>query len=394
MLTEADLHDNFYGSHLAQYQGNGTYKLAAPSADDGNSFPFFANSKLPWTMPWRVIMIGKQVSTIVESNLVEHVSEASQIANTAWIQPGISTWSWWSNLYSPTEFMSLKNYIDFTATMNLPYFLVDVGWPNMGGGGNINDLITYANTKNVKLWLWYNSGGPSNPYPDSPRDLMHIQSVRRAEFARIQALGIKGVKVDYFESDKQELIKLYLDILRDAADFQLMVNFHGNTLPKGWSRTYPNLVSMEAVKGSEAYIFDGNNFRPNAPAHHTILPFTRNVVGPMDFTPTIIGEGRGVVHLSTDVHEIALLNTFECGQTHLVDKIASYNTLPTLAKTMISQQPTTWDETRLVEGFPGTHVVFARRKGENWYISGINGENQVRNLTLSLPFIATGDYTK
>lgn len=151
---------------------------------------------------------------------------------------------------------------------------------------------------------------------------------------------------------------------------------------------------MEAVKGSEAYIFDGNNFRPNAPAHHTILPFTRNVIGPMDFTPTIIGEGRGVVHLSTDVHEIALLNTFECGQTHLVDKIASYNTLPTLAKTMISQQPTTWDETRLVEGFPGTHVVFARRKGENWYISGINGENQVRNLTLSLPFIATGDYTK
>jgi hypothetical protein len=339
-------------------------------------------------------MIGKQVSTIVESNLVEHVSEPSQITNTAWIQPGLSAWSWWSSLDSPKDFIKMRNFVDFTAEFNLPYFLIDVDWTLMENGGNVNDLINYANSKNVKLWLWYNSGGPSNNYGDQPRDLMHIQSVRRQEFARIKALGIKGVKVDYFQSDKQEIIKLYLDILKDAADYQLMVNFHGSIVPKGWSRTYPNLVSMEAVKGSEAYIFDGDNFRPNAPAHHTILPFTRNVIGPMDFTPTIIGEGRGVVHYTTDVHEIALLNIFECGQTHLVDRAAGYTGLPTLAKTMISLLPTTWDETHLVEGYPGTHVVFARRKGENWYISGINGENQIRNLTLSLPFINTGDYTK
>lgn len=394
LLTEADLHDNFHGSHLAQYQGNGTYSLATPSPDDGNSYSAFASSTLPWTMPWRVIMIGKQLNTVVESSLVEHVSESSKIANTAWIQPGLSAWSWWSSLDSPTDFIKMKNFVDFTAGFNLPYFLVDVGWTLMGNGGNANDLINYANSKNVKLWLWYNSGGPSNDYGDQPRDLMHIQSIRRQEFARIKALGIKGVKVDYFQSDKQEIIKFYLDILRDAADYELMVNFHGSIVPKGWSRTYPNLVSMEAVKGSEAYIFDGDNFRPNAPAHHTILPFTRNVVGPMDFTPTIIGEGREVIHLTTDVHEIALLNIFECGQTHLVDRAASYDNLPTLAKTMISNLPTTWDETHLVEGYPGTHVVFARRKGENWYISGINGENQVRNLTLSLPFITTGDYLK
>ena len=394
LLTEADLHDNFYGSHLAQYQGNGTYSLVTPSPDDGNIYPAFASSTLPWTMPWRVIMIGKQVSTVVESSLVEHVSESSQIVNTNWIQPGISAWSWWSSLDSPTDFVKMKNYVDFTADFNLSYLLVDVGWTLMGNGGNANDLINYANEKNVKLWLWYNSGGPSNNNGDQPRDLMHIQSIRRQEFARIHALGIKGVKVDYFQSDKQEIIKYYLNILRDAAEFQLMVNFHGSIVPKGWSRTYPNLVSMEAVKGSEAYIFDGDNFRPNAPAHHTILPFTRNVIGPMDFTPTIIGEGREVKHLTTDVHEIALLNIFECGQTHLVDRAASYDSLPVLAKTMISLLPTTWDETHLVEGYPGTHVVFARRKGKNWYISGINGENQVRNLTLSLPFIASGYYIK
>ncbi len=395
LITEADLHENFYGSHFAQYQGNGTYSLATPSSNDGNSNSYLASSTLPWTMPWRVIMIGKQVSTVVESSLVEHVSEASQIANISWIQPGLSAWSWWSSLDSPTDFVKIKNFIDFTADFNLPYFLVDENWNSMGNGGNINDVITYANSKNVKLWLWYNSGGPTNDYfNEQPRDLIHTQAVRRQEFARIHALGIKGVKIDYFQSDKQEVIKFYLDILKDAADYQLMVNFHGSIIPKGWSRTYPNLVSMEAVKGSESYIFDGDNFRPNAPAHHTILPFTRNVIGPMDFTPTIIGEGRGVVHYTTDAHEIALLNIFECGQTHLVDRAASYTGLPVLAKTMISSLPTTWDETHLVEGYPGTHVVFARRKGENWYISGINGENQVRNLTLSLPFIATGDYTK
>lgn len=393
LLTEADLDEKFFASHLSSYFGNGTFSVAVPNPDDGNSYPSYAGSTLPWTMPWRVIMIGKQLNNVVESNLVSHVSKPSQIANTTWIQPGISTWSWWSDLGSPTNFAKLKTFIDLASDLNLPYSLIDANWNQMGNGGDINDLITYANSKNVKLWLWYNSGGPSNDYGEQPRDLMHIQSARRQEFARIHALGIKGVKIDYFQSDKQELMKLYIDILKDAADYELMVNFHGNVIPKGWSRTYPNLVAMEAVKGSEAYIFDGS-FLPNAPRHHTILPFTRNVIGPMDYTPTIIGWGRGVEHLTTDVHEIALLNTFESGVTHLVDMVASYTNLPTLAKTIISNLPTAWDETRLVEGFPGTHVVMARRKGENWYISGINGENQVRNISLPLSFIATGDYTK
>ncbi len=393
LLTEADLDEKFFASHLGSYFGNGTFSMAAPSPDDGNSYPSYAGSTLPWAMPWRVIMIGKQLNNVVESNLVSHVSKPSQIANTTWIQPGISTWSWWSDLGSPTNFTKLKTFIDLAAELNLPYSLIDANWNQMGNGGDINTLISYANSKNVKLWLWYNSGGPSNDYGEQPRDLMHIQSARRQEFARIHALGIKGVKIDYFQSDKQELMKLYIDILKDAADYELMVNFHGNVIPKGWSRTYPNLVAMEAVKGSEAYIFDGS-FLPNAPRHHTILPFTRNVIGPMDYTPTIIGWGRGVEHLTTDVHEIALLNTFESGVTHLVDMVASYTNLPTLAKTIISNLPTAWDETRLVEGFPGTHVVMARRKGENWYISGINGENQARNISLPLSFIATGDYTK
>ncbi|MFY7912393.1 MAG: glycoside hydrolase family 97 catalytic domain-containing protein [Emticicia sp.] len=393
LLTEADLDEKFFASHLSSYFGNGTFSVATPSPDDGNSYAAYASSTLPWTMPWRVIMIGKQLNNVVESNLVSHVSKASQIANTTWIQPGISTWSWWSDLGSPTNFTKLKTFIDLAAELNLPYSLIDANWNQMGNGGDINDLITYANSKNVKLWLWYNSGGPSNDQPEQPRDLMHIQSARRQEFARIHALGIKGVKIDYFQSDKQELMKLYIDILKDAADYELMVNFHGNVIPKGWSRTYPNLVAMEAVKGSEAYIFDGS-FLPNAPRHHTILPFTRNVIGPMDYTPTIIGWGREVYHLTTDVHEIALLNTFESGVTHLVDMVGSYTNLPTLAKTIISNLPTAWDETRFVEGFPGTHVVMARRKGENWYISGINGENQVRNITFPLSFIATGDYSK
>lgn len=391
LVTEADLDEKFYAAHLNSYYGNGTFSIAAPSSDDGNNSPFYASSTLPWAMPWRVIIIGKQINQVVESNLVSHVSKPSEIHNVSWIKPGIATWSWWSDLSSPTNFDKLKSFVDLASQLNLPYSLIDANWNLMGNGGNINDLVSYANSKNVKLWLWYNSGGPSNDYSEQPRDLMHAQVTRRQEFARIHELGIKGVKIDYIQSDKQELIKLYIDILKDAADYELMVNFHGNVVPKGWSRTYPNLVAMEAVKGSEAYIFDGG-FLPNAPQHHTILPFTRNVIGPMDYTPTIIGWGRGVEHLTTDVHEIALLNTFESGLTHLVDKVDSYTNLPVLAQTIISNLPTVWDETRLIDGFPGTHVVMARRKGENWYISGINGENQLRSISLSLSFVNTGDY--
>jgi hypothetical protein len=393
LLTEADLQANFFASHLDAYYGNGTYRLAPPSQDDGNSFFNFAKSNLPWVMPWRVIMIGKENKTIAESNLVSNLSTASTIPDISWIKPGLSAWSWWSNLYSPTDFVAIKDFIDFTSTFKLPYFLVDVSWNNMANGGNIDDIISYANTKNVKLWLWYNSGGPTNQfYNDQPRDLMHIRETRRSEFQRIKNLGIKGVKIDFFQSDKQEVIKQYIDILKDAADYQLMVNFHGCTVPKGWERTYPNLVAMEAVKGSEAYIFDGDNFRPNAPVQHTILPFTRNAIGSMDYTPVIIGEGRGVVHYTTDVHEIALLNTFESGETHLVDRAQSYSGLPTVAQKIIQEFPTTWDETHLLDGFPGTHVIMARRKGENWYLSGINGMNTEKAITFNFPLVANGEY--
>lgn len=394
LLTEADLQDNFFASHLDAYYGNGTYRLSPPDQNDGNGFVNFAKSSLPWVMPWRVIMIGKENKTIVESNLVSNLSAPSTIANISWIQPGLTAWSWWSNLYSPTDYVDSRNYIDFASTFKLPYALIDVDWNKMGNGGNINDLINYAQTKNVKIWLWYNSGGPSNQIEAQPRDLMHIKETRRNEFQRIKNLGVKGVKVDFFQSDKQEIIKQYIDILKDAADYQLMVNFHGSTVPKGWERTYPNLVTMEAIKGAEAYIFDGDNFRPNAPVHHTILPFTRNAIGSMDYTPVIIGEARGVAHFTTDVHEIALLNTFESGETHLVDMAQSYLGLPPIAQKMVQEFPTTWDETHLVDGYPGTHVIMARRKGDNWYISGINGLNAEKTVNLNFPLISNGEYTK
>ncbi|GAB3511965.1 glycoside hydrolase family 97 protein [Emticicia fontis] len=394
LLTEADLQDNFFASHLDAYYGNGTFRLAPPSQDDGNNYVNFAKSSLPWVMPWRVVMIGKESKSIVESNLVSNLSASSTVADKSWIKPGLTTWSWWSNLYSPTNYMDSKKFIDFASIFKLPYALIDVDWNKMSNGGNINDLINYANTKNVKIWLWYNSGGPSNQIDAGPRDLMHIRETRRAEFQRIKNLGVKGVKVDFFQSDKQEIIKLYLDILKDAADYQLMVNFHGCTAPKGWERTYPNLVTMEAIKGAEAYIFDGDNFRPNAPVHHTILPFTRNAIGSMDYTPVIIGEFRGVEHYTTDVHEIALLNTFESGETHLVDRDTSYLSLPPIAQKMVQEFPTTWDETHLVDGYPGTHVIMARRKGDNWYISGINGLNVDKAINLNFSLISNGEYIK
>lgn len=399
MITESDLNKKYFASHLGPYPNDGIYSFAQPVQADGNSTINMAAFYGPMQTPWRVINIGKTAGDIVESNLVHHLSSPSVIANTSWIKPGISSWSWWSNFDSPKDYQTMIPYIDFSSTNNIPYFLVDAFWNQMGNG-SITDLVNYATNKNVKLWLWYNSGGPHNnsTYAAStqPRDLMDNQSTRRAEFQKIKNWGVVGVKIDFFLSDKQEIIKLYLDILQDAADYGLMVNFHGNTLPRGWQRTYPNLVTTEAVKGAESIFFD-TNYANYAPSHNVNLVFTRNVVSSMDYTPGNISYtywGNTLNHLTTASHELALIGLFESGIVHLCNSYNNYQALSPLALSMISTIPTAWDETKFVEGIPNNYVILARRKGKNWYISGINGLGSAKSITLNPDFISAGDYTQ
>ena len=214
---------------------------------------------------------------------------------------------------------------------------------------------------------------------------------RRAEFARIEALGIKGVKVDFFQSDKPDIIRLYLDILQDAADFHLMVNFHGATLPRGWARTWPNLMTMEAVRGAETYTFD-QIYARFAPRENTILPFTRNVVGSMDYTPVTFTDEL-VPHKTTNVHELALPIIFESGMLHLADSVEAYTALPDAPKNFLHDIPVVWDETRYLAGEPGTFVVIARRSGDDWYIGGINGQDETQSVSLDFAFLNGDNYS-
>jgi hypothetical protein len=219
---------------------------------------------------------------------------------------------------------------------------------------------------------------------------MDQQNIRRFEFDRLARWGVKGVKIDFFQSDKQNVMALYHEILRDAAEFKMMVNFHGCTLPRGWSRTYPHLMSMEAVKGEENYLFEPT-FPALAPRHNAMLPFTRNAVGPMDYTPTMFQDN--VHHLvTTPGHEVALPLVFESGLLHFAGGPEEYRRLPEPAREFLRTVPVTWDETRLLDGDPGAFAVVARRSGQTWYVGGIEGQRQARTCELKLGFLGPGAF--
>ena len=392
LLTEAGLDGDFYGAHLNPLAKGGLYTIRMPEKEE--AMEVYAQNPiahtLPWVTPWRVIIIGSELNTIIASNLVTDLSPASRIKNTSWIKPGRASWSWLSDANSPQDFFKLKNFVDLAVAMNWEYSLVDANWNKMKGG-DIQQLVEYAHSKNIGILLWYNSGGPHNAVEEEVRDRMHMPDIRRAEFAKLQQWGVKGVKIDFFQSDKPGMMQLYKDILEDAAHYEIMVNFHGCTIPRGWSRTYPNLMSMEAVRGAECYTFS-DSYPENAPVNNTILPVTRNVVGSMDYTPVLFSDMK-FPHITSYGHELALSILFETGLLHFADKAESFTSLPESPKTFLKNVPVTWDETRHVAGYPGKEMVLARRDGDTWYVAGINGENKEKEISLSLPFLSEGQHT-
>ncbi len=197
--------------------------------------------------------------------------------------------------------------------------------------------------------------------------------------------------MDFFQSDKQNVIDLYLGILRDAAAAGILVDFHGCTLPRGWSRTWPNLMSMEAVRGEECYIFD-LQYPECAPVQNAILPFTRNTVGPMDYTPVGFSDNR-YPHRTTWAHELALSVLFETGLLHFTDKAEAYLTLPEAPKQFLKNVPVTWEDTRFVAGYPGQFAILARRKGAVWYLAGVNASPIARETRVKLgSWLGSGRY--
>ena len=384
LITEANLDTNYCGSHFNANSQGGMYTLALPMQGEASGM-YDANptAKLPFSTPWRVIITGENQGTIVESNLVYNLSDANKLGDVSWVKPGRSSWSWWSDHGSSRQYKPLARFVDFGKEIGWEYSLVDANW-NVMEGGNIEELIAYAKSKNVGLSLWYNSAGPYNGVTEQPRDRMFDAATRKAEFKKLHDWGIKAVKVDFFGGEKQKMMKQYIGILNDAAAEHVMVIFHGCTIPRGWSRTYPNLLSMEGIRGAEQY--GSKEFALAAPAGNTVNVFTRNAIGPMDYTPVTFTSPYEK-HITTNTHELALSIVFESGMFHFADSDSSYKAQKPEVFEFLSEVPNTWDETKFIQGEPGKDVVLARRKGNTWYVAGINGEATAKRFDLDLSFI-------
>jgi hypothetical protein len=389
LIHEADVTRTYCGTKLTNYSEKTKYKLTFPDKwngrEKGETQPTIT---LPWKSPWRVIIVGT-LADIVESTLVNDVSTPSLVAKTDWIKPGIASWNYWSDNHGTRSYKTVCAFADLAAEMGWPYTLLDWEWDVMADGGNLEDALKYIHSLGIKPLMWYNSGGDHTWVNATPKDRMLTHENRVAEFTKLKKLGVAGVKIDFFESEKQDMINYYLDILDDAARFEMMVYFHGCIVPRGWVRTYPHLMTYEGVRGAEWYN-NGPELTTTAPEHNTILPFTRNVVGAMDYTPVTFTNSQHP-HLTSFGHELALSVVFESGMQHFADRPEGYYRLPDAAKSFLKEVPNAWDNIKFVDGFPGKDIIIARQKGDNWYVGGINAEaRREKKKTVKFDFLPEG----
>ncbi len=377
LITEANIRRGHCGSLLSNGDNRDRYRVSL--ADDKQVV------EGTWTSPWRVLIIG-ELSDIVESTLVTDVSDPSKIENTEWINPGMVSWIYWAHNHGSRDYRIVKEYIDLAVDMNWPYDLVDAEWDEMGNGGNLQDAMKYALERGIKPLVWYNSS--TNWLGPTPLFRLNEKENREKEYKWLSDRGAAGIKVDFFSGDSAVTMNYYIDLLEDAIKYKLLLNFHGATIPRGWQRTYPHLMSVEGVYGAEWY----NNapiLTGRAAEHNATLPFTRNVVGSMDYTPGTFSDSQHP-HITSYAHELALPVIFESALQHMPDRPSVYYGLPQPVKELLSELPTAWDDTKLLAGYPGKEVVMARRKGDVWYIGGINGTDEARTLHVPLDKIPVG----
>ncbi|MBN1393252.1 MAG: glycoside hydrolase family 97 catalytic domain-containing protein [Sedimentisphaerales bacterium] len=387
LISETAPDRNYCGCRLKQLLSGNEFVVGFPQpAEVFPGGPVNPESKLPWYTPWRIIVIGDSLKTIAESTLGTDLAEPSKLKDISFVKPGRASWSWVMLKDNATVYDVQKRFIDFAADMRWEYCLIDAMWDKQIGYDKIKELAEYAKSKKVGLLLWYNSAGDWNTVTFTPKDKLLTREDRVKEFGKLKEMGIKGVKVDFFGGDGQSVMTYYQDIFEDAAKFGLTVNCHGATLSRGWQRTYPNLLTVEAVKGFEYVTFDQGNadLQPN---HCCVLPFTRNVFDPMDFTPVCFTEVPNIKRVTTNGFELALTVIFTSGIQHFAQTPEGMTAVPDYVKEFMRKIPSYWDDTRFIDGYPGKFVIVARRFKDDWYIAGINGENIEKSINLDLSFL-------
>jgi hypothetical protein len=400
LISETGVDSQYCASRLIG-RDKGLYTIGFPMEGENNGVGSSTPGiELPGETPWRTITIGETlepiVTTTVPFDLVKLRYEASQK-----YQYTKGTWSWIIGMDKSMNYDEQLRYINFSADLGYQTLLVDALWDTQVGRDKIADLAKYAASKGVGLYLWYNSNGYWNDAPQSPRGIMDKTIARRKEMAWMKSIGIKGIKVDFFGGDKQETMKLYEDILYDANDYGIMVIFHGTTLPRGWERMYPNYASSEAVLASENLSFGQGSCDLEA-FSATLHTFIRNTVGSMDFGGSALNKfyndkntpNKGSKRMTSDVYALATAVLFQSGVQHFALAPNNLTDAPQWAIDFMKAVPTTWDEVRFIDGYPGKYAILARRHGNKWYVAGINAQKETVKIKVKLPMIAGGSELK
>lgn len=398
LVSETGVSSLYCASHLSKYK-EGVYSVEYPDIKSNNGFGSIgAQIGLPGITPWRTITVGETLKPIVETtipyNVVEPLYEASQD-----YKYGRGTWSWivWQD--NSMNYEDQIKYIDLAAAMNFEYILIDAWWDAKIGYERMKELIQYAKSKKVDVFLWYNSNGSTNDAFMTPINKMNTAIARKREMKWLKEAGVKGLKVDFFGGDKQETMRLYEDILSDANDYGLMIIFHGATLPRGWERMYPNFVGSEAVLASEMLIFS-QDVRNKESFYASLHPFIRNSVASMEFGGVLLnkflnkGNTKGQERLTTNIFQLATSVLFQNPVQMFGLTPNNLQDIPEYELDFLRKVPTTWDETVFIDGYPGKYVVLARRHENTWYIAGINAQKEPLKLKVKLPMISSGDALK
>ena len=389
LISETGTDGNYVGCRLLGEEG-GRYRIGFPQEEEMNGWgSTTASVALPGNTPWRTITVGPMeniISTTVAWDVVAPKYKASKN-----YEYGKGTWSWIIGMDSSCNFDEQKRYIDFAAAMGFRSVLVDALWDKQIGYDRIAELSRYGKTKGVSLYLWYNSNGSWNDAPQSPKGIMDNSLKRRQEMKWMQQAGILGIKVDFFGGDKQPMMKLYEEILSDANDYGLLVIFHGCTLPRGWERMFPNYAASEAILASENLHFSQGFCDNEARDCGAMYPFTRNVVGSMDFGGSALNKfynadnQRGSRRVTSDVYALATAVIFQSAVQHFALAPNNLTDAPAWAIDFLKEVPTTWDEVKFIDGYPGSYLIMARRSGDKWYVAGLNATDQPIKQKLELP---------
>lgn len=398
LISETGTNGQYVGCHIADYNAEKGYQIAFPMPGEANGIgTTSAGVSIPGATPWRTITVGETLKPIVETTVAYDVVPQMYEPSEDY-KAGRYTWSWivWQD--NSVNFNDQVKFIDLASAMGYEYCLVDGLWDKQIGRKRIEQLAAYAKTKNVKLMLWYNSNGYQNDAPQGPKFGMNTSINRKREMAWMKKMGVKGIKVDFFGGDKQQTMQLYEDILSDANDYGIQVIFHGCTLPRGWERMYPNFISSEAVLASENVIFTTHH-AAQEPFELTMHPFCRNTVASMDWGGTIMNRYMSQDNKSrhprqtTDVFEMAAGIMNQAAIQCIAMCPNNLTDIPQFEIDWLKQLPTTWDETRFIDGYPGKYAVLARRSGDKWYVVGLNALKEPLKLSLDLPMFEGKEFT-